>query len=250
MIIGLKNRLLAIQVKMAKGEKNKRKQLCELREMYEILEGKNSPGWIESSEAILQMDDEKLKCRAGKFREFFDNNNEKPTSFFFRLGKEKSGDDDLTQIRDNEGKPFKGNEGREKHINDFYGNLYKKRLDRLIEIEDFLEREEIEGQGVLKKLTEDEKLTLEGQVTVGELEKSLEKSNMNSACGWDGVSYWMIKKYWKFLGPILRDYTNEAIDNNSLGTTFKTGLLKNIPKKGNARDKSDWRPLYYVADTL
>ena len=37
MIIGLKNRLLAIQVKMAKGEKNKRKQLCELREMYEIL---------------------------------------------------------------------------------------------------------------------------------------------------------------------------------------------------------------------
>ena len=55
-----------------------------------------------------------------------------------------------------------------------------------------MDREEIEGPGVLKKLTEDEKLTLEGQVTVGELEKSLEKSNMNSACGWDGVSYWMI----------------------------------------------------------
>ena len=97
--------------------------------MYEILEGKNSPGWIESNEAILQMDDEKLKCRAGKFSDFFENNNEKPTSLFFRLGKEKSGNDDLTQIRDNEGKAVKGKEEREKHINNFYGNLYKKRLD-------------------------------------------------------------------------------------------------------------------------
>ena len=45
------------------------------------------------------------------------------------------------------------------------------------------------------------------------------------------------------MGPILRDYANEAIDNNNLGTTFRTGLLKIIPKKGNARDISDWRPI-------
>ena len=39
-----------------------------------------------------------------------------------------------------------------------------------------------------------ENLSLEGKVTLEELEKSLEKSNMKSACGWDGVSYSMIKK--------------------------------------------------------
>ena len=58
---------------------------------------------------------------------------------------------------------------------------------------------------------------------------------MKSACGWDGVSYSMIKKFWIFLGPLLRDYANEAIEENTLGTTFRTGLLKIIPKKGNAK---------------
>ena len=45
----------------------------------------------------------------------------------------------------------------------------------------------------------------------------------------------MIKKFWIFLGPLLRDYANEAIEENTLGTTFRTGLLKIIPKKGNAK---------------
>ena len=122
-------------------EKAGRKQMVSIREMYERLEGKNSAGWLEANEAILNMDDTKVKRRAGKFREFFENNNEKPTKIFFRLGKEKSGDDDLTQIRDERGGAFVDSNQQEKRINDFYGQLYKKRLDRLISIEDFLARE-------------------------------------------------------------------------------------------------------------
>ena len=132
---------------------------------------------------------------------------------------------------------------REKYINDFYGQLYKKRLDRLISIEDFLDRAGDDADIQSKKLSEGEKMSLEGKVTLDELEKSLDRSNMNSACGWDGVSYSMIKKFWLFLGPLLRDYANEAIEENTLGTTFRTGLLKIIPKKGNATRIGDWRPI-------
>ena len=53
----------------------------------------------------------------------------------------------------------------------------------------------------------------------------------------------MIKKFWLFLGPLLRDYTKEAIEENTLGTTFRTGLLKIIPKKGNASRIGDWRTI-------
>ena len=52
-------------------EKAGRKQMVSIREMYERLEGKNSAGWLEANEAILNMDDTKVKRRAGKFREFF-----------------------------------------------------------------------------------------------------------------------------------------------------------------------------------
>ena len=62
---------------------------------------------------------------------------------------------------------------REKHINDFYGQLYKKRLDRLISIEDFLAREGGDAEIQSKKLSDMEKMSLEGKVTLEELEKSL-----------------------------------------------------------------------------
>ena len=128
------------------------------------------------------MDDLKVKRRAGKFREFLENNNERPTKIFFRLGKEKGGDDDITQIRDDRGVAFVDGKQREKYINDFYGQLYKKRLDRLISIEDFLDRAGDDADIQSKKLSEGERRSLEGKVTLDELEKSLAKSNMNSAC--------------------------------------------------------------------
>ena len=49
-----------------------------------------------------------------------------------------------------------------------------------------------------RKLSVAEQLSLEGRVTLGELTLALNKSNMNSACGWDGVSYWLLKKYWEY----------------------------------------------------
>jgi len=44
-----------------------------------------------------------------------------------------------------------------------------------------------------KKLTEEEKMSLEGEITLAELEKALKSSNMGSSSGWDGISYKVIK---------------------------------------------------------
>ena len=137
-----------------------------------------------------------------KYREFFEQNNEKPTSIFYRLGKEKNGDDDISQIRDNDGKVFESNSKREEHVSKFYENLYKKRIDNIMGIEDFLANGDVGNVAVEgKKLTIAESDGLEGEVTLGELTVALNKSNMNSSCGWDGISYWLIKKYWEFIGP-------------------------------------------------
>ena len=53
-----------------------------MKNMYEELEGKNSEGWKRCNDDILELNDRDLKRRAGKYREFFEQNNEKPTGVF------------------------------------------------------------------------------------------------------------------------------------------------------------------------
>ena len=102
----------------------------------------------------------------------------------------------IGRIRDDSGRVFTNDKDREKYIRNFYSNLYKRRIDRLIEIEDFLGRDRIDNQIIRsRKLTDLEKNSLERMVTIEELKKSLAKSNMNPACGWDGVSHFLIKRY-------------------------------------------------------
>ena len=156
-----------------------------MKNMYEELEGKNSEGWKRCNDDILEVNDRDLKRRAGKYREFFEQNNEKPTGVFFNLGKEKDGDDNTQRIKNDNGEKFDNSKQRGEYIRRYYENLYKKRLDRLIEIEDFLEGGGVVGQRITnsRKLTDLERDSLERRVTLNELEKSLEKSNMSSACG-------------------------------------------------------------------
>ena len=61
-----------------------------------------------------------------------------------------------------------------------------------------------------KKLSARKCDSLEGDITLDELTTALNRSNMNSACGWDGVSYWLIKKYWVYIGPVLTKCANES----------------------------------------
>ena len=75
------------------------------------------------------------------------------------------------------------------------GSYTKKRLDTLISIEDFLANGQ-NGNGNYegKKLSERECESLEGGITLDELTTELNKSNMNSACGWDGYFVLVDKK--------------------------------------------------------
>ena len=75
---------------------------------------------------ILELNDRDLKRRAGKYREFFEQNNEKPTGVFFNLGKEKDGDDNTERIKNENGDTFENSKQRGEYIRWYYENLYKK----------------------------------------------------------------------------------------------------------------------------
>jgi len=126
----------------------------------------------------------------------------------------------------------------------FTGIYIKKRIDRLIEIDNFFneaESDRIAERG--QRLSQDKRDELEGQVTSAELDKSLKSSNLNSSPGWDGVSYKFLKSFWEFIKLPLTKMANEGFEQGFLSPTLRTGLIKIIPKGKNNTKVSDWRPI-------
>ncbi len=186
----------------------------------------------------------KLKERASRFRDFLDANNERATKAFCRLSKEGGLCDDLTQIKDKDGNNFSNDKDRVEHIKGFYETLYKKKMDAILSIEDFLGNEIANVEWVNdRKLTDEERETLEGPVTLLELKDALDNSNFDSTSGWDGVSFKVIRKFWNSLKHPMIMMVNETFDNGELMESFKLGVIKIIPKKGDAGKIEDWRPI-------
>jgi predicted transcriptional regulator len=110
--INLKNKLVAIQTAREKIEQVCRVDQLNRIQYCETMFGFDSIQAEDEREKLLRMDDLDLKSRANKFREFLDNNNEKATKAFCRLGKEGGVCDDITQIIKDDGGEFEGENER------------------------------------------------------------------------------------------------------------------------------------------
>jgi hypothetical protein len=189
-IMNLKNRLVARQTARIKENDIIRNDIIARGVYMKNKFGESSIQYEDECEKLTRFDDLRLKEGAVKFREFLENNNEKINKAFCKLSKEGGLCDDIAQICDGNGGAFRNSNDRSEHIREYYENLYKKRVDNLLGIEDFLKG----GNDLLdwvggRKLNEDERVSLEQQVTMEELTKSMENSNFDSSSGWDGISF-------------------------------------------------------------
>jgi exonuclease III len=186
MLMNLKNRLVALQKKRL-IEGNEERNLILDRILYmESKFGENSQQAGDERDRLLRFDDIKLKERATAFREFLDANNEKATKVFCKLSKDGGVCDNQEIIKNCNGEDFGSSKERSEYIRKYYEGVYKKRLDSLINIESFL-GEDFAQEGWInnRKLSEQESLELEGEVTIDELKESLDNSNFGSTSGWD-----------------------------------------------------------------
>ena len=222
----------------------KREMLCKRINRMETLFGSESDQMMDAVLALNNFDNIQLRERAEKYREFVLNNNGKPSKAFCLLGKENNVAGDIDQIKDNDGENFENEDERKEYIRLFYSNLYKKKLDNLLRIESFL-GEDVSSSDEInnKKLTAEESAVLEGDLTLDELFKALQNSNLTSSSGWDGISYKVIKVFFNLIGPLMAKMAKESFDNELLNNTFRIGQITLIPKKGEATKIEDWRPI-------
>jgi len=240
----LKTHLLDLQSNLKKLVTCKREWISGKIRRMELLFGRESDQVADAIQELNKFDDEILKENANKYRDFFYKNNEKPSKAFCLLGRENNMMDDTDQIKNKDGIAFQTNKERAEYMKGYYEGLYKKRLDNLIKIEDFLTNGVCEQEWVRdRKLSADEQQSLEGVITMDELTKAMKGSNLQSSNGWDGISYVVLKNYFGNLGPLLVNMANECFDRGELTSTFRMGLIKLIPKKGEAEKIEDWRPI-------
>jgi hypothetical protein len=98
------------------------------------------------------------------------------------------------------------------------------------------------------KLFDSERDNLEAPLTVDELDKSIDKCNIRSAPGIDGFSNMFIKKFWPYLGIPQHKYSLCCYDKGVLTPNFRSASVKLIPKKGEATQLKNWRPISLLSN--
>jgi hypothetical protein len=76
-----------------------------------------------------------------------------------------------------------------------------------------------------------------------ELNVSVAGANISSALGIDGLNTRFIRKFWKYFSTPLLRYANCCFIRGHLTRSFRTAVLKLIPKKGDCSDINKWRPI-------
>jgi hypothetical protein len=136
---------------------------------------------LENTLKILQNAKIRNQMLDWKISEVFDV--EKPSKHFLDIASKTTNKGNLADIKSDTGEPFLNKQDRNKHIVDFYKNLYSA-TPTVGSIEDFLGPDICSHEMIQSsKLTDAEMTELDSELRITELDESLKKSNFKSAPG-------------------------------------------------------------------
>jgi hypothetical protein len=85
-------------------------------------------------------------------------------------------------------------------------------------------------------------------LSIDEIDKSMDKANMRSAPGVDGISNWLLKKYWQYFRVGIHKYALRCFETGRLTEVFRGATVKLIPKKGDLSQLKNWRPISLLSN--
>jgi hypothetical protein len=173
---------------------------------------------------------------------------ERITPFFLKMAKGSTQERSQTEIRDGNGREFANEADERNYIFNHFANSFRKNPNEPENLEGCIEN--FLGLVVLDhplvrslKIDDREKLSLESELSIEELDSALDGANKNSAAGMDGLSTRFISRFWSHFRIPLHKYAGAVFQNGVLTNSFRCSIIKLIPKKGNASDIKKWRPI-------
>ena len=171
---------------------------------------------------------------------------ERPTRFFCSLEKYNGVQKFVNQlIVTNEGGQetlLTNQKEVEGEIFSFYENLYQnKDMTEITSIETFLDPQTCENA---PKLSESQKFSMKGKISLEEMTKYLKKTKNNVSPGSSGFTNDFYKFFWRDLKQFVVRAVDFAFDHNRLSATQSLGIISIIPKGDkDKRFLTNWRPL-------
>jgi hypothetical protein len=246
LVLAVKNEVLSKQASIFKIKKFRRTLLTDrIRALKE--NAIENYAEISRQEAILNdIIESELRDELLCYSKFERLNNEKITPYFLKLAQVDTNQHGLDKICDDSGAIFPSANERESYIADFYEQLYKKPIGPERDgqcITEFLS-DILDHPTVLdSKLNQDERERLDSDLTISEFDDAIKEIKTNTSPGIDGISNRFIKKFWKLFRCPLFKYATFCLNKGELTENFRSAKVRLIPKKGDPKKISNWRPI-------
>ena len=125
----------------------------------------------------------------------------------------------------------------------YYKNLYSRKIN--IVHPDVLEH--FLGQPSIPKLSEEERLSCEGRITIEECVKALDTFENGKTPGNDGTPIEFYKTFWSCVGELMTNVFNYSFDSGEMSNSQKQAIITLIDKKDKDRTYlENWRPISLV----
>ena len=196
------------------------------------------------NELTLISDDENMRLLTD-FKFFDIMQREKGGKHYSKILKNSNSNTSVNQIKDSNGNSFHSVKARDNYLLNHFKNKFDTPLTPDVSLTNFLGEFTNSPLFSNQILSNEEKESIEGDITLLELEKSLNSSNFNSSCGIDGIPMLCIHKFWDLIKTPIKNGFNHMIHKKELGSLMRCTRLRLLPKS-NKLDLSNitaFRPI-------
>jgi exonuclease III len=244
----IRNEVVSFQSFFFKWTKKVKAMLKKDLEILKTNYTENSEQIFHKESTLNKLLDEEARRELEHFSMFEILNMEKMTPAFLNIAKQTKSSAKLADICNDAGEKFDSDTELKNYIRKYYAEIYKVKPDTERNvigcIEKFLGPEILANPNVRnRKLTEEQRESLERDLSVDELDRAIEKMNPRTAGGPDGIGTAVLKKFWGVLRVPLCRYGTEMMSQERMSPSFLVSSIKLIPKKGDVTKIKNWRPI-------
>lgn len=161
---------------------------------------------------------------------------ETPSSFFLRLENERHAKAFVSSVFDSSGNEVSSLPEIINAHAAFYTELFSSENIDLDSQRDLFSY-------VASRLSEAERASCEGPLTLAEATESLRRANRNKTPGADGLTVEFFSHFWDILGEPLVSVFNQSLVVGELPNSMKASITRLVHKKDDKRNLKNWRPI-------